>query len=154
MPAGVPGTADHAEPFHISFCVPTAAQNVELVHDTPIRSEQPQGAAPHCRESTTRLIGGWIHTPPLACIAPVLERSLAREEALAQGSEELGCPLGPAAQIGVTRDSGRRSRYHWSREALYVVAIYAPPARQGPAGARRSLVRRTSGDSTVGGSQP
>jgi hypothetical protein len=38
-PSGVVGlgTTDHAEPFHTSFSVPTAAQNVELVQDTPLR---------------------------------------------------------------------------------------------------------------------
>jgi hypothetical protein len=34
---GGAGTTDHAEPFHISFNVPTAAQNVELLQDTPLR---------------------------------------------------------------------------------------------------------------------
>jgi hypothetical protein len=31
-------TSDHFDPFHDSFTVPTAAQNVEPLHDTPVSS--------------------------------------------------------------------------------------------------------------------
>ena len=32
------GSIDHVDPFHDSFTVPTAAQNVEPTHDTPLRA--------------------------------------------------------------------------------------------------------------------